>query len=226
MNLSVLKKKSTLVAIAIVVLIGGGIFLKSRANDGPFYETQAVERGLLKQTVDVTGEAKPQTRVDLSFKTGGKLENLLVTVGQTVKMGDVLATLDAQDANFALRRAAASLAQAQANLAARQAQDSPQAIQIAEAQRDQARASLEKAQTFEQPLEHRAPTIEPIDPTANNTKASSSSARLGNAFEPPIVHRKYFEQTLFRRSVVRPPRLGGSLVKHLPQFQPRSPFAR
>ncbi len=147
MNLSFLKKKSTLVAIAIVVLIGGGIFLKSRANDGPFYETQAVERGLLKQTVDVTGEAKPQTRVDLSFKTGGKLENLLVTVGQTVKMGDVLATLDAQDANFALRRAAASLAQAQANLAARQAQDSPQAIQIAEAQRDQARASLEKAQS-------------------------------------------------------------------------------
>ncbi len=147
MNLSFLKKKSVIVTLAIVVLIGGGVFASSRSNKGPFYETQPVERGLLRQTVDVTGEAKPQTRVDLSFKTNGKLENLLVTVGQSVKAGDVLASLDAQDANFALRRAAASLAQAQANLAARQAQDSPQAIQIAEAQRDQARANLEKAQS-------------------------------------------------------------------------------
>lgn len=147
MNLSFFKKKSTIVGLVLVVLIGGGLFARSRSNKGPFYETQAVEQGALRQTVDVSGEAKPQTRVDLSFKTSGKLENLLVTVGQSVKAGDVLASLDAQDANFALRRAAASLAQAQANLAARQAQDSPQAIQIAEAQRDQARANLEKAQS-------------------------------------------------------------------------------
>lgn len=140
-----LAKTSVRVGLVIAVLVIGGMVAKARGNDGPFYDTQAVEQGTLRQTVEVTGEVKPQTRVDLSFKTSGKLETLNVIVGQTVKQGDVLATLDAQEATFAMRRAAATLAQMQANLAARQAQDSPQAIQIAEAQRDQAKASLEKA---------------------------------------------------------------------------------
>lgn len=147
MTLAFFKKKSVLITLGLVVVIGGGIAYRSHANAGPFYDTQAVEQGTLTQTVEVTGETKPQARVDLSFKTGGKLETLNVTVGQIVKAGDVLATLDAQDAAFAMRRAGASLAQAQASLAARQAQDTPQAIEMATAQRDQAKASLEKAES-------------------------------------------------------------------------------
>lgn len=97
--------------------------------------------------MEVTGEVKPLARLDLSFKTSGKLKTLNVITGQKVKQGDVLATLDNQEAVFAMRRAAATLAQMQANLASRQAQDSPQAIQMAEATRDQAKASYEKAQS-------------------------------------------------------------------------------
>lgn len=149
MNFSSVKlwfaKKSVRITLILVGVFVIGAVVRGGGNDGPFYETQPVEQGTLRQTVEVTGEVKPQTRIDLSFKTGGKLEELNVIVGQEVKQGDVLATLDAQEATFAMRRAAASLAQMQANLAARQAQDSPQAIQIAEAQRDQAKASVEKA---------------------------------------------------------------------------------
>lgn len=147
MTLAFFKKKSVLITLGLVVAIGGGLIYRSKANAGPFYDTQAVEQATLTQTVEVTGETKPQARVDLSFKTSGKLETLNVTVGQVVKTGDVLATLDAQEATFAMRRAGAGLAQAQASLAARQAQDTPQAIEIAVAQRDQAKASLAKAES-------------------------------------------------------------------------------
>ncbi len=145
MTFAFLKKKSFLITAGIVAVITGGAIYNSQANSGPFYDTQPVERATLVQTVEVTGETKPQSRVDLSFKTSGKLETLNVVVGQVVKQGDVLATLDAQEATFAMRRAGAMVAQAQAGLAARQAQDTPQAIQIAVAQRDQAQASLDKA---------------------------------------------------------------------------------
>ncbi len=132
--------------LAVAILIGGGLWRRHAAKAEPVYETVVAERGTLIQTVEVTGEVKPSSRVELSFKTGGKLETIPVRVGQLVKTNDLLATLDTQEATFALRRAGAVLAQARANLASRQAQDSQQAIQIAEASRDQAKANLEKAQ--------------------------------------------------------------------------------
>jgi HlyD family secretion protein len=140
------KKKIVWIPLILVLLVGG-YFWRAQANKGPFYDTQPVVQGDLRQTVEVTGEVKPLARLDLSFKTSGKLKTLNVITGQKVKQGDVLATLDNQEAVFAMRRAAATLAQMQANLASRQAQDSPQAIQMAEATRDQAKASYEKAQS-------------------------------------------------------------------------------
>ncbi|MBP9747664.1 biotin/lipoyl-binding protein, partial [Patescibacteria group bacterium] len=131
--------------IGLAVVLVGGFVAFGGGEEGPFYDTQTAEQRTLIQTVEITGEVKPQSRVDVSFKTGGKLETVNVIVGQTVQEGDVLATLDAQEATFAMRRAASVLAQARANLAARQAQDSAEAIRIAEAQRDQAKANLEKA---------------------------------------------------------------------------------
>lgn len=147
MNVNFFKKKSVWITTLVVVVIGGGLYVRSRANAGPFYDAQMATTSTLVQTVEVTGETKPETRVDLSFKTSGKIKTVNVIVGQQVKAGDVLATLDAQDATFAMRRAAATLAQMRANLAARQAQDSPQTIQMAEAARDQAKANFEKAQS-------------------------------------------------------------------------------
>ena len=141
-----LAKKSVRIGLVFVVLIIGWVMYSRGKNAGPFYETQAVERGTLRQTVEVTGEVKPQTRLELSFKTSGKLDAVNVMVAQVVKRGDVLASLDASEATFAMRRAGATVAQARANLLARESQDSPQAIQIAEASRDQAKAQLEKAQ--------------------------------------------------------------------------------
>lgn len=184
MTLAFLKKKSVLIPLGIVLVFGGWIAYSRAANAGPFYDTQAVQKTTLRQTVEVTGETKPQSRVDLSFKTNGKLETLNVIVGQTVKAGDILATLDAQDATFAMRRAGAVVAQAQAGLAARQAQDTPQSIQIAEAQRDQAKANYEKALSDAEQL--KTTSVEQIrlaqiavDAAQQNFSNSGTGADLG-----------------------------------------------
>ena len=140
-----LKLKRVWIPAAILIVGGGWYFASSNANKGPFYETKAAEKGSITQTVEVTGEIKPDARLNLSFKSGGALQAVNVKVGQEVKKGDVLAELEARDLRFAADRAQASLAIAQANLSARLAGETKQSIAIAQAQVDQAKASYDKS---------------------------------------------------------------------------------
>jgi HlyD family secretion protein len=131
---------------ALIVVVGGGWFLFGRGgNKGPVYETAAVVRGDIRQTVEVTGEIKPDARLNLAFKSGGTLQAINVKVGQEVKAGDVLAELEDRDLRFASQRAHAALAIAQANLSARLAGATKEDIAIAQAQVDQAQASYDKS---------------------------------------------------------------------------------
>lgn len=145
MSFAFLKKKSVWITLAIVV-IGGGLYWRSRsANQGPFFDTAKVEQTDLFQTVEVTGEIKPDARIGLSFKAGGTIESIGVKIGQTVKRGDVLAQVGDVDTRLSISRAAASLAIAQANLNARLAGETKESIQISQASVDQAQASYDKA---------------------------------------------------------------------------------
>jgi RND family efflux transporter MFP subunit len=138
-----MKKKAFWIP-ATIILIGGGYFMFGRGgNAGPFYETRKVEKGNVVQTVEVTGEIKPDARLNLAFKSTGPLERINVKVGQAVKTGQVLAELEARDLRFAAERARATLAIAQANLDARLAGETKETIAIAQAQVDQATADLE-----------------------------------------------------------------------------------
>ena len=129
---------------AVIVVLGGGWFLFGRGgNKGPVYETAAVVRGDIQQTVEVTGEIKPDARLNLAFKSGGTLQAINVKVGQEVKVGDVLAELEDRDLRFASQRAHAALAIAQANLSARLAGATKEDIAIAQAQVNQAQADLD-----------------------------------------------------------------------------------
>jgi HlyD family secretion protein len=141
-----LLKKKRVWALIIILIIGGGILYKrSTAPKGPFYDTQPVTQGALKQTVEATGQVVPQARIDLSFKNGGKLVALPATVGARVKKGDILATVDSTDAELNVRRAASTVSLALANLRAREAGETAETIRIAQANVDQAKANAQKA---------------------------------------------------------------------------------
>lgn len=190
MNLTFLKSKWLWTGI-VVLAIGGGLYVRERnANKGSFYETAVVEKGDVVQTVQVTGQMKPQSRIDLSFQSSGKLKALHVKVGDSVKTGDLLAELDMSDLRFSLSRAGASLAAARANLNARLAGETRESIQIAEASVAQAQAAYDKSLTDLEAMkrtvedEYRVATIA-VDTAQKNLTNSSASLDqdVHNAYE-------------------------------------------
>jgi RND family efflux transporter MFP subunit len=92
------------------------------------------------------GRAKATEEVNLSFRVAGELATLPIDVGDVVKKGDVLATLDPADYRAALERAEAKLAQAVAQLDAMQIAR-PEEIRRLEAEVSEAEAVLELAKS-------------------------------------------------------------------------------
>ncbi len=85
------------------------------------------------------------TIVSISSKVSGKVSQLLVAEGDTVKAGQVLASIDPQDIVAQKAQAEAGLAAARANYEQLINGSRPQEIQQARAAADQAKANLDYA---------------------------------------------------------------------------------
>ncbi len=106
----------TLVAVAGIV---GGFLLwrQSVATASTAgVRTVPVRRGTLQVTVSASGSLEPIREIDLSFEVSGKVAEVLVDIGDTVKAGQVLARLDTSDLELSVRQAELSLQSAQAQL--------------------------------------------------------------------------------------------------------------
>ncbi len=84
-------------------------------------KTRAVQIEEVKSTTNpvalsYVGTVDSKDIVDYSFKSGGKLARLYVEEGDRVKKGELLAQLDAQDINFQLSAATATMNSAQENI--------------------------------------------------------------------------------------------------------------
>lgn len=91
--------------------------------------------------VPVTIKAAQET--NLSFETGGTVQQVLVELGNQVKKGELLIQLDEANIRNQVKQAESALAVAKANLANLKAGSRPENIQISEAQLKQAQANLE-----------------------------------------------------------------------------------
>lgn len=69
-------------------------------------------------TRQLSGVLKPTDESDLSFQVAGTVKSVEVKLGDSVKKGQLLATMDSRDFELRLESAQASLASAKANLAA------------------------------------------------------------------------------------------------------------
>lgn len=106
-----------------------------------------VARGDLMVSVGGSGKIEVSNEAKLTFGSGGKVDEILVSEGDEVSEGDVLAKLDADALELALSQAQVAHLQAvaardQAEAAIGQAEV---AVDQAEAARDQAKVSLEQA---------------------------------------------------------------------------------
>lgn len=105
--------------ILLVVLLIGFVWLKRRQasvveEEAPL-ETVKVERGEIRATVTASGTIQPETSVDIKANVGGEVTSLVVDVGDKVKAGDLVATIDPEDAHTSFRTASADLDSARAS---------------------------------------------------------------------------------------------------------------
>lgn len=108
------------VAAAAVVVLGGAgaTYAVAGAEDAPRYRTVAATTSDVEQTLSSSGVVDAAHRADLGFGTDGTIARLKVALGDTVKAGQVLATLDTTDLDATVTDAEASVAKAIAQLAA------------------------------------------------------------------------------------------------------------
>ena len=78
--------------------------------------TVTVERQVGGETVSLTGQIQAEEEVSLSFRTGGRMVERSVNVGDQVKPGQVIARLEPETAQNAVESARANLAAAMARL--------------------------------------------------------------------------------------------------------------
>jgi len=124
------KKNIWIISIVIVIAALGFIAMrqiaaKKAAAETPATETAVVERGDLSVTVEAAGSLTPPTEITLAFPVAGKLYEIPVSEGQTVKQGDLLARLEDNiqaEADFQALFNSAGVAQSE--LAAVNAQES------------------------------------------------------------------------------------------------------
>ena len=124
--------------LAIIIII---VLISSKKPE-PVYTTVAATYGPLIQTVSETGTIKPIEEISLDFLSVGKIESVAVKVGDEVKAGQVLASLDSSSLVLRRQEAEAALSIAQANYSKTLSGASLETVSVA-------KRSLEQAQSAE-----------------------------------------------------------------------------
>lgn len=166
-----------LIALAVVGLGGYYLFRQltpTAVADGAeqAVQTATVRRGDITISATGAGAVIPTTEVVLSFGTSGTLSALLVDVGDSVQVGDLLAQLDDTAAQQALANAKLAYEQAimQVDGSATQAGVSYSDITL-----EQARLTLEQAQQDLDELRNWAPDPDDIAVAEANLSAAQAA---------------------------------------------------
>lgn len=142
-----------IIATAIVLLAGTGCqrLAGASATSEAERKTVPVTRQTLVVQVDATGSLQPAQEANLTFGTAGQVTEVLVSEGQTVEAGQVLARLDTEQLEYAVRDAEDTLILRQSAL--RQAQKPPDENDLAISKADVAIAQHNLNQLLDMPDE-------------------------------------------------------------------------
>jgi len=107
------------ILLVVAAAIGAGIYVytsggSSAATRGT--EDVKVVRKTINQTLIISGTADAQLNSNLIFQSSGKIASVNVKVGDVVKQGDVLASLESDDLSNAVQTAQANVRSAQLKL--------------------------------------------------------------------------------------------------------------
>jgi HlyD family secretion protein len=132
------KLKSIVITVIVLLIVVALVYFgyyqfvgSNQATAAEGMQTAVVERGTLRVSVDATGSVAPETRLELNFKSAGRVAEIMVEEGDQVEAEESLARLETADLEQALIQAQASLAISEAQLA--QTEDGPSAEDLASA---------------------------------------------------------------------------------------------
>jgi RND family efflux transporter MFP subunit len=168
--------------------------------------TLVVQHATDADPITLTGQIQSRDQASLAFRIDGRLVERSVSVGDRVALGDVVARLQADDAQNALRSARANLAAAQASLAqaesdeARQKELLAKGI-VAEARYEQAEQALQSAQAQ---VEAAQAQVESAEDTLGYTALRADAAGIVT-----VVGAEAGEVVRAGQTVVRVARQGG-----------------
>ena len=132
-----LRGRTRIVGIAATVLVVGGVGVwlatRSSSPDSAAPTLVSATTSTIRQSVSATGTVQPASRADLSFAVSGTVTSLPVAVGDSVKVGTTLATVNSAELQSAVTLAQANVTAIQDQLTAQQAAGSS-ALQIASTQ--------------------------------------------------------------------------------------------
>lgn len=134
------RKKLLYFVVPIIIIVLLIIWLGNRKPKAEYSTVPAVY-GQLIQTVSETGTVKPIKELSLNFLNPGKIDSVLVKVGDEVLAGDVLASLDSSSLELRRQEAQAALSIAQANLSKTRTGASFETISISKRSLEQAQAA-------------------------------------------------------------------------------------
>lgn len=111
-----------LVLLACAALAGWAVYDRETetAQTGP--ATVAATQGAIERTVLATGLIEAESLVSVGARTSGLIEELLVNVGDDVKEGDLIASIDSLEQQNTVLQAQADLAQIEAEIASNAAE--------------------------------------------------------------------------------------------------------
>lgn len=99
-------------ALAAALALGlAAHFRGATAPLPPAPPSATVERGDIVQTVQASGQLQPRIKVDIGAQVSGQVRQLHVQLGQAVKSGALLVSLDSDSGRNAVQQAEAALAQ-------------------------------------------------------------------------------------------------------------------
>lgn len=102
-------KKWSIALLVCIVLVSYFVFFKNKASTETRYVTEAIVKGDITSSISGSGQVKASDTIDVSSKATGNINYVAVAVGQEVKKGSLIASLDSRDAKIAVETAQLSL---------------------------------------------------------------------------------------------------------------------
>lgn len=171
-------KKRLLVYVILAVAAAGLYFKYFKKEDTITYITQPVRRQNVEKVVNATGEVKAVDLVTVGAQVSGKIEKLYVSIGQTVKMGDMIAEIDSttQQNDVDIAKAKMSSYQAQLKAAKTSLKIARKQYQRMQSLKKQNAASTEDLENAEDGYESAMSKVAEIEASLKETEISLSTA--------------------------------------------------